>query len=174
MPKSKFKKNIILDIDGTLIADLKDSEPEHIVPRPYIALFLDYIFTNFKNVAIWTAATEGWARTAMEAIMTPKQINKLSFIWTRPRCNYLDDSKSMKPLDKVFRVKKYKDLGFDRSKTIILEDTLGNAIKNEDNFILVPRFKTHHTTDTVLKDLIKYFETKFMNHKDITKIDKTD
>ena len=82
------KKNILLDLDQTLISaeasedfdidkhkersklfSWKDMDGYYIVfERPHLSEFLDYIFENF-NVSVWTAASKDYALFIIEHII---------------------------------------------------------------------------------------------------------
>jgi hypothetical protein len=51
-----MEKNIILDLDNTLICDN--------TARPYLKYFLNFIFEKFARVCIWTSATKEWLDNA--------------------------------------------------------------------------------------------------------------
>lgn len=83
---SKKDKNIILDIDGTLIdsvpadyaiennlpkPDIVSPWGDFIYKRPHLDDFLKYCHMNFKNVAIWTAGDDAWADLIVSKILDP-------------------------------------------------------------------------------------------------------
>lgn len=51
---SSKETHIVLDLDGTLIQEISGV----IVLRPYVKTFLDWCFTTFTTVNIWTAAND--------------------------------------------------------------------------------------------------------------------
>jgi len=59
--------SVILDMDGTLI----DREMN---PRPFLKPFLRFLFSNFKQVGIWTAANELWFSEAYQTVLKPALI----------------------------------------------------------------------------------------------------
>lgn len=103
-----MKKNIVLDLDNTLLSTvsktemLKLLEPEEelkvplhfityyneddmlIYPRPYLQEFLDFLFENY-NVSIFTAAESNYAYYIINNLILSDNPNrKLDFIMTFP------------------------------------------------------------------------------------------
>lgn len=79
-------KNIILDIDGTLIdsvpadyaidnhlpkPDIVSPWGDFIYKRPHLDTFLEYCVENFKNIAIWTAGDDTWADLIVSKVLEP-------------------------------------------------------------------------------------------------------
>lgn len=60
--KSKHLKNIILDMDKTLIEGYFSIKHDKMVieERPYLGQFLKFVFEHFDNVSIWTNANKEW------------------------------------------------------------------------------------------------------------------
>ena len=58
-----MEKYIILDLDNTLICNN--------TPRPYLKIFLNFIFAKFTMVCIWTSATKEWLDKAYINLLKP-------------------------------------------------------------------------------------------------------
>ena len=99
--KGEEKKNLIFDLDETIISaisqeefgsnnkyeklfkifDMKDMDGYYYVfSRPKLQKLLDYVFDNF-NVTIWTAASKSYALFIIEKIILSKKERKLDYIF---------------------------------------------------------------------------------------------
>jgi TFIIF-interacting CTD phosphatase-like protein len=98
---TKSNKLIILDLDATLISaqslEKFEKDPKnkkklskfnkhfrmenyyHVIARPHLDVFLDYIFSNFK-VAVWTAASQMYALSIIQQFIMNKPGRDLEFI----------------------------------------------------------------------------------------------
>jgi len=150
---------IILDLDHTLIHCIKprfDSVNKHIISielsnsevfnlylRNHLAEFLDFCFENFKNVILWTAATDIYVETILPYLPFPfgKTFHK---IITRD----LYDSK-IKNLDFLL------GCDFKIEQTLFVDD-IPERVTNlpKDNMIVAPKFHSQCTEkDNYLSDL---------------------
>lgn len=134
------KKNIILDLDNTLISsvatedwDKKNNKKAKLFPnyklediyiifeRPHLQEFLDYLFANF-NVSIWTAATLDYALFIIDNIILKDKERKIDYIFYYYHCK-LGENKygdGYKHLDLLFKTFKLK--GYNKSNTLIIDD----------------------------------------------------
>lgn len=128
-----MRKNIILDLDNTLICSQLMSEHSYFknfpyvkidgyitYARPYLQEFLDYIFANF-NVAVWTAASKGYARDVINKFILVKPDRKLKFVFYSYHCNLSKThGRGLKDLSILWE---YFGLeGFTESNTLIVDD----------------------------------------------------
>lgn len=58
--KNSLEKNIVLDVDNTLITAIKVGNEYEPIARPHLKEFFEFIFAYFDNVSIWTHAEESW------------------------------------------------------------------------------------------------------------------
>lgn len=128
-----MKKNIILDLDNTLICSqllsentgLKNFPYAHIdgyitYARPYLQEFLDYIFEHF-NVAVWTAASKGYAQDIVNKFILIKPNRKLKFIFYSYHCNLSKNhGRGLKDLSILWSYFGLK--GFNPTNTLIVDD----------------------------------------------------
>eukprot|EP00005_Dracoamoeba_jomungandri_P010089 CAMPEP_0174268066 /NCGR_PEP_ID=MMETSP0439-20130205/36042_1 /TAXON_ID=0 /ORGANISM="Stereomyxa ramosa, Strain Chinc5" /LENGTH=360 /DNA_ID=CAMNT_0015356005 /DNA_START=226 /DNA_END=1305 /DNA_ORIENTATION=- len=181
----KRDQNIILDLDGTLIDSLYVSQQSTkfqlvqetlcasyvhddtlIFLRPGAKDFVEYCFNRFEHVAIWTAASRGWATLIIEKVLGRK-VEEFSFVWCIDRCaqktvhdgTLYPPSINIKPLRKVWRSKSRKDEGWNRYNTIIVEDNRANCMQNWGNMVLVASYKVLEGSDDYLIKLTEYLET---------------
>jgi len=155
-----MKKNLVLDIDNTLIStvsktlvdSIKESGqniPLHyiindeikemvIYPRPYLQNFLDFVFQHY-NVSIFTAAETNYALYVIQnLILQAKSNRKLDFIMTYPHyknCIYLYEKH--KYIDYITS----KNSSYTIENTKILDDSILVAMSNPDNIIKAEPFE---------------------------------
>ena len=113
-------KNIILDIDGTLIAVLKNGDAQKPIARPYLREFLKFVFEHFDNVSIWTHAENSWfLQVYYEILIYLIPNNKhFNFIITR-RENYQIQWDTPKLLSNIYKLYPF----YTNQNTYILDDT---------------------------------------------------
>ena len=163
------KPCIVLDMDGTLIANRGDTP----YPRPYLREFLKFCFANFKQVGIWTAATSEWYEIVDRVIFQPilKKLNKkFSFVYTREKCR--DGKDLLKPLANIWKRITGPWMDCHPSNTLIVEDNEDVCILNKTSTIIVP-FYNLKLKDKVLKDLVIDLVKMLKNYKkngDIRKV----
>ena len=183
--EKRAKKNIILDIDHTLIhtvnpLELAQMESKDLLPeslfncpyyklndlalvfqRPHLSEFLDFLFANY-NVAIWSAGSSDYVNAIVDTfIRTEKRIP--SFVMTRD--DLIESGQSFKDLDYVYE--KYPL--FQPYNTLIIDDLPDNVFSQVDNSILIPPFNVFNEecmNDNALLELISYLR-EFKNKKDI-------
>jgi len=177
------EKLLVLDLDNTLIAavnelyvrdcrdypkDFMALDDEYFVSkRPHFDKFMKYAFDNW-NVALWTAATETYAKD----ILTKSgiDINKFKFMKFKEDC--------IKDLDKHFSSVLVKDLNkikdYDLSRIIIVDDKKISSQYTPDNLIeIYPYISFAQEKDDYLLKLIDYLE-KIKNVPDFRNINKCD
>ena len=144
------KKNIILDLDETLINAnyIEDFDTEEykriyretlsksknpfefkvmqeyyiVFKRPYLDEFLDYIFKNF-NVSVWTAASKDYALWIIKNYIIKDTNRKLDFIFFSYHCTYShkeSESKGSKDLSLLW--KDFQLSNYNENNTIIIDD----------------------------------------------------
>jgi TFIIF-interacting CTD phosphatase-like protein len=161
--KTKIK-NIILDIDETLIHTRMDAcEADHIFTiektkyyvlyRPYLHEFINFIFTNFETINLWTAATYDYAKNIVSRLLlnmlTDKsQLSKLKFFNTRQQVS----KDGAKKLAKLFSTDYAKSLNIIENNTIMIDDKPSVFNYNTGNGFIIPAW-TGQKDDTFLLKL---------------------
>ena len=181
MSTKKHKKNLLLDLDQTVISGEASEEIDFnkykeksklfrsddmdgyymIYSRPYLQEFLDYAFANF-NVTVWTAATKDYALFICEKIIiNNRPERKLDFIFFSYHC---DLSKKFKKYSKELCMlwDVHKLPGYSEKNTVIIDDYKADVHKCQpNNCIIAPPFeftKEGSENDTFLKDIIPEIE----------------
>ena len=182
--KNKVKKNLILDLDETLISAVsyeeynpkkhdnkkdkfkyKDMDSYYIVfYRPGLEKFLKYIFKKF-NVSVFTAASKDYALFIIENIILDKGIDgkrknnrSLDYIFFSYHCDITKKVKNgIKDLSALWDI--YKLQGYDKNNTIIIDDN--PDVKKTGYCIQVPEFNfldKDSENDNYLENLAKILE----------------
>lgn len=153
------KMNILLDLDSTVICSLDNNELKNlpkkyndefihwdmnnyyrIFERPYLQLFLDYLFSNY-NVSIFTAADKDYALFIADNIILKKPGRKLKYLFHGYHSDlsekYYKSPKDLRILWDVFNLK----TKFRPCNTIILDDLDEVYDNNPYNSIAVEKFE---------------------------------
>jgi TFIIF-interacting CTD phosphatase-like protein len=138
--KNKTKKNLIFDLDETIISaisrdefdsqkhtklfkifDMKDMDGYYYVfSRPGLQELLDYVFKNF-NVSVWTAASKDYALFIIDKIILCKPERKLDYIFFSYHCDVSKNRKNgIKDLSILWDI--YNLNNYNKYNTIIVDD----------------------------------------------------
>jgi hypothetical protein len=150
--------NIILDMDGTLLDHVllyfDDIDSHEIIPiaRPYLNLFMKYVFNNFERVSIWTAGTKEWFDKCYEKILKPSipEGRNFHFIKTRSEYNY---QAIVKPLEMIYH--EYHDL-YNFSNTLIIDDNPYTFVDNPEQALHIKPFFYERLPMEVRENLDKH------------------
>jgi TFIIF-interacting CTD phosphatase-like protein len=181
-----IKKNVVLDLDNTLLSaesmeDFPFKNPEMkdkalkfsfhdmdgyyiIFERPHVQEFLDYLFKNF-NVSVWTAASKDYALFVIQNILLTKPERHLEYIFFAYHCKisknlYNRNSKNLKLLWEKFNL----GTEFNSKNTMIIDDLPEVFESQPKNCIAIHPFEildddAEH--DKVLLDDVKPLLEKF-------------
>jgi len=191
-------KTLVLDIDGTLIDSMhrsevvarlgpgvrpvaEDDDGDCLFPRPHLEAFLNFCFARFAAVAIWTAASRGWADFVIRGALGAAR--PWAFVWSGEHCiskqvccgGFETKRVSVKPLRKVWRSTARRRLGFDRHRTVIVEDTPAGCMQNFGNAIFVPTYQvasawsceSGQALESTLEKLIPYLQAEVLQNPDV-------
>lgn len=196
--------NIILDLDETLIdtqfpagartAFLMGSaapkhvckkgqlEGLHIYKRPGLDEFLQFCFTKFQHVGLWTHSGEEWVNEVLSHVITIPDRSDWSFIYTGKRATRVCNERGVegnsghryiKDLKKVFKRKDLRAMGFEKHNTIIVEDTPENCVRNYGNAIYVtPYDVVKNSWDNELHLLKLYLEQTILKCENVRYLEK--
>jgi TFIIF-interacting CTD phosphatase-like protein len=156
---TQCNKLIVLDLDATLISaqslEKFESDPKnkkklekfakhfrmenyyHVVARPHLDMFLDYIFSHFK-VAVWTAASQMYALSIIQNLIMNKPGRSLEFILfdyhNEHSIKNARGTKDLEYLTTFYNITQYDDM-------IILDDFEDVLNVNPKNSIKAPFFE---------------------------------
>lgn len=168
----KYKLNIFLDLDNTIInsLDLKELEElkksninysnmkyydymdgntllYRVFERPNLQKFLDYLFSNF-NVSVFTAASNDYASFIIKNIIELNGRKIKYFFWSYHSAITANAMKGLKDLDLLWNVFKLPNIT--PCNTLIIDDNENVYKTNKENCIRVPAFSLFdEETDSV-------------------------
>lgn len=161
--------HLILDLDGTLIDDQGACQA-----RPYLKEFLDFCFTTFETVSIWTTASRLWFNHIYQLLLAPRVF---TFVYCEDRCTTLLDrdvdtlfpeSIQIKPLKKVFQ---NRSLPHSKNNTFMVDDTPETYCRNYGNAIPITTFQgSQH--DRALLDLMSFLSVLLSSNTNVRSIEK--
>lgn len=149
--------NLILDLDGTLIEQFLYFPPAGCIPkhRPYLKEFLEYVFTHFNKVSIWTASNNEWAYPILQTFEFPEG-KKFDFVL----CG--DGKPILKDLAIIFEAFG----GYTRDNTLFIDDNVFNCNANLSNSIHVPAWFSNDDNDNILLTVMNMFKSTFPGFED--------
>jgi len=154
MKTVKKIKNIILDLDMTLICALEINDKSYvdrrlkhkvmknyfkIYSRPYLQEFLTYLFSNF-NVSVWTAASKDYAMFVINKFILENNPDRhLKYIFFSYHCEEsaikTGNSKQINFLKKYCNIKDFTD-----KNTLIIDDNKDVHDSQPDMCYLIKQF----------------------------------
>lgn len=167
---SKF--HLILDIDGTLVHTVAQhegmifGEPDYedldlhlcSYKRPGLDTFMEFCFTHFQSVSLWTAGTQEYADFIARSI-APKGFQFL-FILSRVHCkdHPAIDGTLVKDMNDLWRSDIAKTFQITEENSLIVDDNEDYCSNNPNNSIIIKTWKFLHASDFAFQNLVKYFE----------------
>jgi TFIIF-interacting CTD phosphatase-like protein len=154
--------------------DDEDDEKLWGIKRPYLNEFLEFAFTYFKNVVVWSAGQEDYVHEMCKHIF--KNFPCPDLIMTRKHCDYNEKDNSLfKPLTKLYQL--LPDAN--QSYTIMIDDRDDVMSKNLNNGIVIPPYtpslqnlSSIQKDDNLLK-LINWFSSQhIMTSQDLQNLNK--
>lgn len=209
-------KNIVLDIDATLVnthgddeefLDLKfitdkrmlkyrpriysmklsdvtsdpgDGEELKLygIYRPYLKEFIDFCFSYFDNVIIWSAGKKKYVEKMCELIFVDQK--KQPLIIYNWEDTTIDGNHITKPLKKLYSDKKTKNY-LNETNTFVIDDRDDTFSKNKENGILIPEYEVDmnyqgldHKDENLLKLMAWFCLDEVKKSDDIRKLFKGD
>ena len=154
--------NIILDMDETLLGHTLQPFEENKyniqmtpIARPYLHGFLEYVFTRFERVSIWTAAGQRWYDECYDKVLRHyiPEGKKFHFVKTRSLIKIYVPTKKLTEI--------YTDYPeYNSSNTLIIDDNPMTYIDNVENAIGIEPFcydlmdeKTRQTDQALLRTI---------------------
>jgi len=162
---SYTKKNIILDMDGTLLdADVYSTNfrKQKPIARPHLKKFLEYVFETFENVSIWTNATESWYNQCYEEVLKHHLPEGKTFHFVRHREHNMGRVWIHKKLTDIYEL--YPEI-YNIYNTLIVDDNCETYALNAENAVPINPFfydlihpKEHSRLDEYDKELLRIIE----------------
>lgn len=168
---SKF--HLVLDIDGTLVHTVAQhesmifGEPDYeefdlhlcSYKRPGLDAFIEFCFTHFQSVSLWTAGTQEYADFIARSI-APKGFQFL-FVLSRMHCrDHPAISETLvKDMNDLWNSEIAKTFQITQQNTLIIDDNEDYCFCNLQNAIIVKTWKYLHAADFTFTTLTTYLET---------------
>lgn len=143
-------KLLILDIDGTLVAEGEIQRPRTFPLRPGLQAFFQIAQQLNYTFAIWSAAPSPHVSDMVKKIKSQVGENNLSFafVWSQDACR-VKNSYIVKPLSLVY----LRQPAFTIANTLILDNTPRTYSENIKNAIPIPTFTGTETDQELLHTL---------------------
>lgn len=146
--------------------------------RPYLREFLDFCFSYFDKIIIWSAGQKKYVEKMCE-IMFPLQHQQPFIIYTYDDCIVGKGDYLKKPLENIYKDPRTKGLMNDKN-TFVLDDRDDTFSMNDKNGIQIPEFESDMTAedisehpDNAFLKLIAWLSRKQVREcKDVRKLKK--
>lgn len=165
--KNKFCIQTLVDPVDKSKKGYGKSEKFLLFYRPYVKEFIKYLFDNFGEVHIWSAAHFRYVR-ALEYLIFPED-RTAKKVLSKQHCE----------IGENYVLKDLSTQGYDLSKTIIIDDRDDTFSNNPDNAIHIPEFKPNgspeslENQDDCLLKIMEFFDRiDYSNVEDIRTINK--
>ena len=144
--KDRMKILHIVDINDDDVAGKGNISIVMVVLRPYMKEFLEFIFSYFDEISIWSAGHKRYVR-AIESIIFPTD-NKL---YSTKNVKVL----SRKDCNEITKISVLKDLaskGYDLNRTLLIDDNQTTSVNNKDNAIHLPAYDLKLKKEHIIYD----------------------
>ena len=172
--------NLILDMDETLIYSKINNYSIYAdpIPRPHLKEFLEFVFTNCKNVSIWTHGLKQWYDIVYEKVLKDLIPEGKTFHFVRTRetpigsyDDFIQINKKLykinpgissisflKPLLVIY--KNYPD-EYNKNNTFIIDDNPTTYLLNKENVIAIKPYNGIDNLDTELLRIMNFIKKKY-------------
>lgn len=145
--------------------------------RPHLKEFLNFCFSYFQVVAIWTAGTKPYAKEIVSEL-SKHTIREPHIVYSKNECVDSSGRCSSKNLAKMISE---CNSSMNLSNTFMIDDIIDNFDHNPNNGVLIPPYRVSPTKVSILNDnddnlmkLMNWFKREdVMNSKDIRELDKS-
>ena len=172
--------NIILDMDETLICAKFNNYSIYAqpIPRPHLKEFLEFVFTNCKNVSIWTHGLKQWYDIVYEKVLKNfiPEGKTFHFVRTRetPLGNFSDfiqinrelskiniDIRSISFLKPLLVIYKKFPNEYNENNTFIIDDKEITYCLNKKNAISIKPYNSIDNSDTELLRIMNFIKKEY-------------
>lgn len=159
---------IVLDLDETLfhstdVEDVDEYDFENCgfvtILRPFHYKFLDFCFSNFDAVGVWTAAGSEYAKIAMENTFYEFGFPEAHFVYTYDNCvkRRIPEPWGESKIQIFKDLSKISKFGFDLDHTLVVDDLAEAYPRQYGNLVKVKPFHGEKDDIELLK-LVEYLE----------------
>ncbi len=118
------------------------------VYRPYLKEFLDFCFTYFDHVIVWSAGRKKYVEKMCD-LMFPLDHKRPTVIYTYDDCDVGKEDYLKKPLKKLYRDPRLQGKGINETNTFVLDDREDTFSLNPGNGIQIPEFESDMTAEEI-------------------------
>ncbi|KAF2810591.1 HAD-like protein [Mytilinidion resinicola] len=155
---------LILDLNGTLVHRPDRRNLGKIIPRPYLAPFLEFIFANF-DVMVWSSAQPVNVDLMVKKVLGENYTPRLRATWNRnnfglSKEEYTQNVQVYKQLTRIWNSEELGGCMYSQASTILLDDTVLKAAAEPYNLVEIPEFaatKAQMKSD-VLREVAGYLD----------------
>jgi len=167
---SKF--HVILDIDGTLVHTVAQhegmifGEPDYedfdlhlcSYKRPGLDAFINFCFTHFQSVSLWTAGTQEYAEFIARSIAPLGY--QFMFVLSRIHCkdHPLHEGTLVKDMTDLWNSDIAKTFNINEDNSFIIDDNEDYCYCNPRNAIVIKTWKYLHAGDFTFHNLLSYLD----------------
>lgn len=167
---SKF--HVVLDIDGTLVHTVAQhegmifGEPDYedfelqlcSYKRPGLDEFINFCFTHFQSVSLWTAGTQEYAEFIARSIAPPGY--QFMFVLSRIHCrdHPIHEGTLVKDMNDLWQSEIAKTFNISEENSLIIDDNEDYCFCNPKNAIIIKTWKFMHASDFTFPNLLSYLE----------------
>lgn len=142
------------------------------ITRPHLKKFLNFCFSYFSFVAVWSAGMKKYVENITSFIF--RDIHPPKVVFSAPDCEKNPDESTLKPIEKML-----SRFNIPLSSVFILDDKVYTANRNPDNLINIPEYNPSPTIsslrqddETLLKLIFWFLQPNVINSNDVRTLDK--
>lgn len=109
------------------------------VLRPHFREFLEFAFSYFRVVGVWSAGTKEYVAELVKHIF-PEGTRQPHIVFARDHVVASESSSVGKPLEKIYDHNEVFNRYMDERNTLIIDDNLSTSIYNPSNIVHIPKY----------------------------------
>jgi len=141
--------------------------------RPFVETFLNYM-ARFYRLALWSAGAYPYVRAVVENVLRPHMHEPFEFVWSEQHCDNAADFRAADRFPNQRYVKNLESTGENLARTLLVDNSRGNAALQLTNHIGVPDFNVRESgawRDNWLPELAEFLE-QLSGVRDVREINK--
>jgi len=120
--------------------------------RPHTIEFLEFCFSYFRVVGVWSAGTHNYVHEIVKFIFHQKMGREPHLVFTRRDIIRNTETDVGKPLEKMYNFNEVFGRYMKPENTFIIDDNYTTAIYNEKNIVHIPPYQPHCNVNDLLLD----------------------
>lgn len=127
--------------------------------RPHLQEFLDFAFSYFRVVGVWSAGTKDYVDEIVKFIF-PEGKRQPHIVFTRDDIIQTEETEVGKPLIKLYNHNEVFQRYMNEKNTLIIDDNLTTSIYNSENIVHIPKYDPPCNLNAMEKDDIALLQLK--------------